>query len=88
LPTILDDRIIVYQNDIKANANCTVEISFRLFDPIPLFGLMELEGNTDIYIPQGAVVIMDDPELLRDKILTYDGILIEGKWIFESNMNF
>ena len=62
-------------------------ISFRLIDPIPLFGLMELQDNTDIYIPRGSAVIMDDPELLSNKILTYDSILIEGQWIFESNMN-
>jgi hypothetical protein len=49
---------------------------------------MELQDNTDIYIPRGSAVIMDDPELLSNKILSYDSILIEGQWIFESNMNF
>ena len=65
-----------------------MSISFRLIDPIPLFPFMELEDNTGIYIPHGAAVIMDDPELLSDKILAYDSALIEGKWVFESNMNF
>ena len=88
MPTSLDDSIIVYQKGIKANVNCTVAISFRLIDPIPLFGLMELQDNTDIYIPHGSAVIMDDPELLSNKIITYDSVLIEGQWIFESNMNF
>jgi hypothetical protein len=49
---------------------------------------MELQDNTDIYIPQRSAVIMDDFDLLKDKTVTYNSILIEGQWIFEPLMDY